>query len=86
MTEREDFGRVGEGDGTFTWRVPRSEDVNEERDEANSHGASIFGDQEAKTSGEQRPSHLREGEEKKCPSSEGVDRVKCRDFVMIVSE
>lgn len=75
MTERKDFGRVGERYRTFTWRIPRSEDVDEESDEADSHGASIFGDQKAKTSGEQRPSHLRKGEEKKCSSSEGVNRI-----------
>ena len=64
MTEREYLGRVREGHGAFTWRIPSSENVDEQGNETDSDCSSVFWDQEAKTSSEKRPSHLREGEEK----------------------
>lgn len=60
MRQREDLGGVGEGHGALTGRVEGAEDVDEEGDETEMDVAGA-GDQGAKTSGEERPGHLKSG-------------------------
>lgn len=72
MREREDFGAVGEGDGALAGRVEGCEEVDEEGDKAEVRGGAL-GDVEAEAGGEERPGHVREGEEEEGAAAEGVD-------------
>ena len=72
MGQREDLGGVGERHGAFTGRVEGAEQVDEQGDEAQVCGG-VFRDVEAEAGGEQRPEHLREGEEQEGAAAEGVD-------------
>lgn len=68
--QRVDFGRVGEGHGTFTGGVEGAEEEDEEADETSSDVALIFVHEGGETGGEKSPGHLGEGEEEKSTSAE----------------
>lgn len=83
MRKGEDFRRVGERHWSFTRRIESSEQENEERNETQMC-LTGFWNQEAKPSGKQSPSHLGEGEEQQCASSEcvnGPNRRKSKDEI-----
>lgn len=73
MSEREDFGRIGEGDGSFSGGVEGSEDVDEEGDKTNV-GLGTRRDVEADASEEQAPSHVGESEKEEVAAAESLSR------------
>jgi hypothetical protein len=75
VREREDLGRVGEGDRALSGRVERGEEEDEEGNKAEP-GVALRGDQEAQSGGEQRPGHVGEGEEQQIAPAKRVD---CED-------
>lgn len=73
MGKREDFGRVGERDRALAGGVKGREKEDEERDDAEV-GRRTVRDEEAEARRQQRPGHLREGEEEQGATAVGVDR------------
>jgi len=86
LDQREDFGRVHEGDRTFTDRVEDCEYVDEKRHQSGSGGGVL--DEKAHSSSEKRPAHLKsalghskgvafthvgEGEEQETSATVGVN-------------
>lgn len=72
VRQGEDFGRVRERHGSLAGGVEGREDVDEQGDEGEVGGV-FFGDVETESAGEQRPSHLGEGEQQERPTAKGVD-------------
>lgn len=72
MGQGKDFRRVGEGYGTFTWRVESGEEEDEEGDHTEMR-ARIFRNEEAQSCSEKGPGHLREGEEEESAATPGID-------------
>jgi hypothetical protein len=62
MAEREDLSRVGERYWTFARRVERSEQVDEEGDQAQMRRV-VSRDVEAESGCQKSPRHVREGEQ-----------------------
>ena len=73
MGEREHLSGIRKRNGSLAGGIEGGEEVDEEGDEAEVGGAGA-GDQVAETGGEERPGHLREGEEEEGPAAVGVDR------------
>lgn len=77
LSEREDLSGVGERNGTLSRRINGSEEEDEEGNDSDLHGSSDIGglvrDEESETGTQDRESHSREGEEKKCSSTITID-------------
>ena len=71
MRQGEDFGRVGEWYRTFPRGIEGGEEEDEQCDEGGAGGAHVH--EGAEAGGEERPHHLREGEEEEGATTEGVD-------------
>lgn len=70
--EREYFGGVGPGDGSFSGGVKGCEDVDEGGDKGDVCGR-VLVDEETESGGEEGPGHLGEGEEEEGSSTKCVD-------------
>lgn len=71
--EREDLGRVGEGDGALAGGVEGREEEDEEGNQSQV-GLFALGNDEAETCGQECPCHLWEGEEEERTTAVGIDR------------
>lgn len=63
----------GERHGTLAGTVERGEEIDEECDHSEMRFV-LLGDVEAESAGQERPEHVREGEEEQASSAEGVNR------------
>lgn len=72
VSEREDLGRVGERNGSFTGGVEGSEEEDEEGDERYP-GAAVRRNVEAEAGSEEGPCHVGEGEEEEVAATEGIN-------------
>ena len=72
VREREHFRRVGEGHGALARRVEGCEEEDEKGDQAEVR-AVVLRDEEAEARGQERPGHLREGEEEQGAPAVGID-------------